>query len=1270
MRRGKRKAGNRDKVFGCDLLEHLAASSQEIPLVLRYCSEFIEEHGVVDGIYRLSGVSSNTQKLRTEFDEGSPDLNKEVYLQDIHCVSSLCKAYFRELPNPLLMYQLYDKFAEAVSIHLEDERLVKIKDVLKELPTPHYRTLEYLMRHLVRMAAHSSQTNMHARNLAIVWAPNLLRSKDIEASGFNGTAAFMEVRVQSVVVEFILTHVAQLFPEEGNTGERRQSLPSPAFACIEDKISPSLFAGTISPGDGPLPMRPYHTIIDEKRKGSLKSRKWTSIFNLGSRLNEKKHKCSRKEKEKSSLRPAKSMDSLSSPSQEGHGKRPDQCLLSSPSQQLTVTPGGGESGGLAASTGGMGSSYAVTYRRGGGASVSMVSGGGTPGTYSRLDSGGGLATVITDRPIPRSPAANSRAERRAGIHISGPFSVTVPLHITSGLALGVLQGAAGEKAEEPGGQRGEDREQGGKEKRVEPGESQQQARKGEQEGKGGGDGEKDLEEGEATSKDGRRSRKDGEEGEARRQGAEEQIERAVNGVSVEERPSKAGGERRKEGSEGEGRSDAGQPAENKEEQEDDEEQEYMDMKGSIPLYDDSQDLPLDFQDTFGFLDVLDNMTSNQVNEFSVEPPCYDTEEEEDLRDEEKDQQVPSLSCQELEHLPEEAIESNPPTELDKEDTETPVQLRQKNNQLGFPPHNRACKSQSLPYKAGLFLQTAINFNEEYDDDDDDDDDDDESEDDEGSEEDDNEDDQLFFSLPSSMTFRSQRQEDMEHSVTQNIEDGRTSQLGPAGGDGTGLSPSAEDLEAEVKERTMEPPGSGPAVDAEAAETAVDHDEVEGEEGRPEQAEKTEQGDPAIETHRQREEEECQAVGVRSEEEEDSCDVRGTPSRSEDSQDHMEAPDEAESGSQVNTVQEKPEATQANTERDDSEGCCQCVDLGDSTDGTPLEEEALSLGVEPTTPPGTEDVSPPGTPSELPPLSPNSSEMPPEDNVVKEGTIAVSEDAMAGISTEGREACLPSENVEERPGSSTEMTEQGEREVATDREGEGEEGEEGEEGGEAQISDDMQEQQDSKETHVDSSGQDDNDYAEMIETDGLSEVADTEEEHNESEINKNIRETNKEIKDGGEEWRESMEELKVGQDEKSERATEVELGLLRTLVVSKQVQPKVYHAKAVPVVPPKPQLSKLAALNLRQQQLQRESKRGKEGEWQRDRDKDRNREGQGSKEVDREVKRNSPISMYFDQAVAMATERRGREMEDREREREKERGMDEECETEEKGTDGE
>nr|KAF6406113.1 Rho GTPase activating protein 33 [Molossus molossus] len=202
----------RQRVFGCDLGEHLSNSGQDVPQVLRCCSEFIEAHGVVDGIYRLSGVSSNIQRLRHEFDsERIPELSGPTFLQDIHSVSSLCKLYFRELPNPLLTYQLYGKFSEAMSVPGEEERLVRVHDVIQQLPPPHYRTLEYLLRHLARMARHSANTSMHARNLAIVWAPNLLRSMELESVGLGGAAAFREVRVQSVVVEFLLTHVDVLF---------------------------------------------------------------------------------------------------------------------------------------------------------------------------------------------------------------------------------------------------------------------------------------------------------------------------------------------------------------------------------------------------------------------------------------------------------------------------------------------------------------------------------------------------------------------------------------------------------------------------------------------------------------------------------------------------------------------------------------------------------------------------------------------------------------------------------------------------------------------------------------------------------------------------------------------------------------------------------------------------------------------------------------------------------------------------------------------------
>lgn len=109
----------------------------------------------------------------------------------------------------------------------EEERLVRVHDVIQQLPPPHYRTLEYLLRHLARMARHSANTSMHARNLAIVWAPNLLRSMELESVGLGGAAAFREVRVQSVVVEFLLTHVEVLFSDTFTSAGLDPAAPTP-----------------------------------------------------------------------------------------------------------------------------------------------------------------------------------------------------------------------------------------------------------------------------------------------------------------------------------------------------------------------------------------------------------------------------------------------------------------------------------------------------------------------------------------------------------------------------------------------------------------------------------------------------------------------------------------------------------------------------------------------------------------------------------------------------------------------------------------------------------------------------------------------------------------------------------------------------------------------------------------------------------------------------------------------------------------------------------
>ncbi|XP_077402382.1 rho GTPase-activating protein 31 [Vanacampus margaritifer] len=344
----KSKTKGSENAFGCDLTEHLQNSGQDVPQVLQKCAEFIEKHGIVHGIYRLSGVTSNIQRLRQEFSaEACPDLTKEVYLQDIHCVGSLCKLYFRELPNPLLTYELYSKFTEVASVCGDHERLLHIQKTVKQLPSPHFRTLEYLTKHLARLATLSAQTNMHTRNLALVWAPNLLRSKTIEAASGNGDMAFQEVRIQQSVVEFILNHTEQIFngdsvqikPKEGPgllCGEKYATLPI-SGQCGPMKLMSleEAQARSLSPNhpvhkerqrENSLPDAStatlYHTVIDldSKRKLSGKSKKWKSIFNLG-RSVDSKGKLSRNGSvfirapglsEKASLRPSRSMESLCS----------------------------------------------------------------------------------------------------------------------------------------------------------------------------------------------------------------------------------------------------------------------------------------------------------------------------------------------------------------------------------------------------------------------------------------------------------------------------------------------------------------------------------------------------------------------------------------------------------------------------------------------------------------------------------------------------------------------------------------------------------------------------------------------------------------------------------------------------------------------------------------------------------------------------------------------------------------------------------------------
>ncbi|PWA30037.1 hypothetical protein CCH79_00009719 [Gambusia affinis] len=1020
------------------------------------------------------------------------------------------------------------------------------------------KTLEFLMRHLVKMASYSSETNMHARNLAIVWAPNLLRSKDIEASGFNGTAAFMEVRVQSIVVEFVLTHVPQLFPLEGAPTERRKSLPSPSALPNPELVffrssgfQPNF--GNISPGDGPLPIRPYHSIIEgtDKRKGSLKGRKWMSIFNIGGRFPDprRKHKHSAKEKDRTSLRPARSMDSLSTPSYPNEGSRrsgPSPNL--SPPAATSLPPPGSDS---AAPAGGLGSrEYAVTYRRGTG----LVSGGaGTQGTYTALDPEG-LAVPGSEGVQTRSPGLSNKA-RRAAMHITGPTMVTVPLHITSNLALGVLQGGGSDRViirgrDKDGGDKQDGNEAGGKIEIKEPKLMEWNVEESKNvEEKDKSENEKEDLETEERERAPEVSEEERNEGGEEKKGEElrkdcgqkkmgdqhvprEKRVKSINSSTEDDNHTNMGNEDQdNDYMEMKGSDLNCQQAAAASQHEDDDVSDSEDFLNPTEAEEDDHKVSGYIQDNFDFLDhmdcsAMDHMdcsVSYQVNEFSVEPPGHSDDEYETMAQAER----PTLSVTEM----------NP------------------HRPLSLDLNSRHTKSLSLPYMTSPIDRPEEHFSS-----------DDVSED-EGDEDDysSDEDESMFVkSLPS----------DFFLSGLSGLESDNQDCPSPD-------RHLVQELQR-LEEKSCEPLDVELSVCEEATEHAQENagNDEEKQETKKEEEDKSCHGEDQLEkdTHRTTDE---------------------SPSSAED--------DESE----------KCLTSEAST------SCCEELQETDSLTGAKAEDEEEVLDE-----PGDDSL------------------LTTRDNTSKDIEGQVSEEDNANSRTNSdiwsEIEDVVCEVIED------EESEQTVRKASPEADVEEEEEDLMNKTEALSLEPNVEKPSDEERNELNQEAQHQN------REDPVSE--ETEKEKEDADIAESRTQPSA---DKQSVILSDITDSKEGSNPANSSGSPGGVG--RKLVVSKQ--PKVYQVKAVPVVPPKPQHCKITALTLRQQQQERERRdnalkeRDGDGDSETAEKKDRpsmlrEKRRDGLDAAVRDAKRNSPLSMCFDEAVAIATLRR-----------EKERGREGEADTE-------
>ncbi|XP_031704301.1 unconventional myosin-IXAa isoform X5 [Anarrhichthys ocellatus] len=162
--------------FGVEV-SRLTNDERAVPLVVEKLINFIEMHGLyTEGIYRKPGSTNKIKELKQGLDTDVDSMNLDDY--NIHVIASAFKQWLRDLPNPLMTFELYEEFIRTMALQDKKETIRAVYSVVDQLSRTHLSTLERLIFHLVRIALQEETNRMSANALAIVFAPCILRCPD------------------------------------------------------------------------------------------------------------------------------------------------------------------------------------------------------------------------------------------------------------------------------------------------------------------------------------------------------------------------------------------------------------------------------------------------------------------------------------------------------------------------------------------------------------------------------------------------------------------------------------------------------------------------------------------------------------------------------------------------------------------------------------------------------------------------------------------------------------------------------------------------------------------------------------------------------------------------------------------------------------------------------------------------------------------------------------------------------------------------------------
>ncbi|GAB5357466.1 hypothetical protein AAMO2058_000377100 [Amorphochlora amoebiformis] len=155
--------------FGSRLSKVLKSTQNSfVPKVVWECVEYIRKCGMTtEGVFRKPGLHERIVELKKAFDH---DIPVTFQPNDVHPAAGCLKQWLRELPEPLVPFQYYTLFLDNASSSAEE-----LRKIVRKLPQHNQELLGYLCEFLKELSENHEITRMHTQNIALVFAPNILR---------------------------------------------------------------------------------------------------------------------------------------------------------------------------------------------------------------------------------------------------------------------------------------------------------------------------------------------------------------------------------------------------------------------------------------------------------------------------------------------------------------------------------------------------------------------------------------------------------------------------------------------------------------------------------------------------------------------------------------------------------------------------------------------------------------------------------------------------------------------------------------------------------------------------------------------------------------------------------------------------------------------------------------------------------------------------------------------------------------------------------------